>query len=550
MNLLSSSSPFPSRTHLRNSPTSSLSVSVLHEQTSAIPSMPTTSLWRQFPTSVRSHEQRDECRSSFPIVREGKTSQSTLDRKKIEDDVFAQEHMGTSDQQLGDFEDQLSHWSDLSYLFASLENEEYSLSAAMDNHKPMVVKSCDVISLAKEALSASKLAVSLSENCDIGGADFDGPLSSRSKDISTTQPKRVMSTRILERRAKKRRSTKPKLINKIGSSEKAESRRSNEGLDPNDPLRMFLWGPETRQLLTIQEENELIREIQDYNKLVDVKRKLCSQFDREPTFAEWASAVGLSSMALHLEVHSWKRSREKLIYANFRLVVHIAKQYQGRGLSLPDLLQEGSMGLMKSVEKFKPQAGCRFPTYAYWWIRQSIRKAIFQHSRTIRLPENMYGLLSKVLEARKSCIQEGHHNPTTEELALRVGITVEKLQKLLFFMRNPLSMQQPVWTDQDTTFQEVTADTRVESPGVSVERQLMRKHIRNLLGTLTPREHQIIKWRYGIGSGSEKRCSLSEIGTMFGLSKERVRQVENRALSKLKQSLESHGLKAYTDLLM
>ena len=121
-------------------------------------------------------------------------------------------------------------------------------------------------------------------------------------------------------------------------------------------------------------------------RLVKVKSKLQSQFGREPTLVEWAEAMGLSCSALQAELHSGNRSREKLINANLRMVVHIAKQYQGRGLSLQDLLQEGSMGLMKSVEKFKPQVGCRFATYAYWWIRQTITKFIMQHSRTIRLP--------------------------------------------------------------------------------------------------------------------------------------------------------------------
>lgn len=117
-----------------------------------------------------------------------------------------------------------------------------------------------------------------------------------------------------------------------------------------------------------------------------MKSKLQSQFGREPTLVEWAEAIGLRCSALQAELHSGNSSRDKLIYANLRMVVHIAKQYQSRGLSLQDLLQEGSMGLMKSVERFKPQVGCRFATYAYWWIRQTIRKSIMQHSRTVRLP--------------------------------------------------------------------------------------------------------------------------------------------------------------------
>uniref|UniRef100_A0A803N4T9 RNA polymerase sigma-70 domain-containing protein n=1 Tax=Chenopodium quinoa TaxID=63459 RepID=A0A803N4T9_CHEQI len=514
INLLSSSSSFPPRTQFRNNASSSLSVSMVNEQTSFVQST-TTTLLRQFSASVLSHEQRDECKQSSSVLKEDKTCQllSTLEGKKIEHAAYIQQQIGTSLQHQEELEHQLCHWSGSSFLFTSPISEEHPTSKAVGKHKDL--KSCDVISLAEEALLASKLALALAESSDALDAETDGSFSSRSSksNTPTVTPKTVRSSRLLERRNKKRKSSRPRVIHEIGRPEKkADPKRSSEGYDPNDPLRLFLWGPETKQLLTIQQENDLIAEIQNFIKLVNVKQKLESQFDREPTFAEWADAVGMSIVALHSE--------------------------------------EGSMGLMKSVEKFKPQAGCRFPSYAYWWIRQAIRKAIFQHSKTIRLPENMYSLHAKFLEARKLFIQEGHHQPTIEELAFRVGITVEKLQNLLILMRHPLSMQQPVWSDQNTTFQEITADTEIEKPDVCAEKQLMRKHIRNLLCTLAPRERQIIKLRFGIGSASEKRNSLSEIGAMFGLSKERVRQIESRALHKLKESLNSHGLLEYTDLLV
>nr|AFK38759.1 unknown [Lotus japonicus] len=311
---------------------------------------------------------------------------------------------------------------------------------------------------------------------------------------------------------------------------------------------MFLWGPETKKLLTFEEESQLISQIQNLFRLEEVKIRLQSQFGREPTMAEWADGVGLSCYALQTQLRSGTRSKEKLIHANLRMVVHVAKNYLGRGLSFQDLLQEGSMGLMKSVEKFKPQAGCRFASYAYWWIRQTIRRALFLHSRTIRLPENVYTLLGKLIEAKKFYNREGNVHPTKEELARKIGVTVDKLEILLSAARIPLSMQQTVWTDQDTTYQEITADTAIETPDVYVAKQLMRRHARNLLHTLNPRERRIIRLRFGIEDGYEK--SLSEIGTVFGLSKERVRQLESRALDKLKQCLASHGLDAYANLLV
>lgn len=415
----------------------------------------------------------------------------------------------------------------------------------------MGVEPCDVVTLAKIALSASKHAVSLAEDHKSFEADLDESLAPSLGSTTPVEQERIVrSTRLLERRSKKRRVPKQKvLVQETNSSKRSDLQRcKSKASDPDDPLRLFSWVPETKQLLTAKEESELIVHIQELIRLEEVKGRLHVQFGREPTLVEWAEAVALSSRALKSQLHCRNNSREKLIYANFRLVVHIAKQYQGRGLNLQDLLQEGSMGLMRSVKKFKPQVGCRFATYAYWWIRQAVRKAIFQHSRTIRLPDNVYGLLNKVTEAKRQCIQEGHHCPTKEQIAARAGVTVDKLERLLYSTRTPLSMQQHVWTDQNTTFQQITADTAIETPKSSVEKQLMRQHIRNLLSILSPKERKIMRLRYGIEGGKSK--SLSDIGAVFGLSKERVRQLESRALYKLRQRLGSEGLDAYEDLLV
>ncbi|KAH0932767.1 hypothetical protein HID58_009884 [Brassica napus] len=235
-------------------------------------------------------------------------------------------------------------------------------------------------------------------------------------------------------------------------------------------------------------------------KLEKVKTKLESQNGCEPTISEWAEAMGLS--------------------------VHIAKQYQNRGLNFQDLLQEGSMGLMKSVEKFKPQSGCRFATYAYW---------------TIRLP-------AKYQKPEKRASRKENYRPSKEQLASHVGVSKEKLDKLLSNTRTPLSMQQPIWSDQDTTFQEVTPDSGIDTPAMSVGKQMTRNHVRNIFNVLSPKERRIIKLRFGIGGGKQR--SLSEIGEIYGRSKERVRQLESRALYKLKQNMNIHGLSAYADFLV
>lgn len=564
-NMLSSSPSFPLRTHLRNGPSSSSSVSVLHEKaTFAVTSAPnsTTSLSRHFPTSVHLQEQRDESRTSLHLSKEERTPQVALDRRQIATAVsdHGEKNSAYSDQYLKDFESQFLHWPGLLYLLPSLQtgqNPSSSFarkSSKTNKEESMDVKPYEVLALAKKALSASKEAASLVEDSNLSGPVI---YESNSHDLRPPnsanflrEERTVRSARLLERRSRRRRVSKPKNTVHVSLSPKTSDllRKRSQDYDPNEALRLFLWGPETTQLLTAKEESEVMVQIQSWMRLEEVKMRLQYQFNREPTLVEWAAAVGISCRELKEQLHCGNISRDKLIYANFRLVVHIAKQYQNHGLSLQDLLQEGSRGLMRSVEKFKPQAGCKFATYAYWWIRQSIRKAIFQHSRIVRLPENVYSQLSKVLEARRLYIQEAHCHPTKEELAARAGISVEKLEKLLHFTRMPISMQQRVWSDQDTTFQEITADSKVEIPDVSVAKQLMRQHIRNLLGILSPRERRIIRMRFGIEDGKQK--SLSDIGAVFGLSKERVRQLENRALFKLRQCLNSHGLCSYTDLLV
>ncbi|XP_050228962.1 RNA polymerase sigma factor sigF, chloroplastic [Mercurialis annua] len=546
--LSSPPSPFPLRTHLKNCLSSS--VVMLHEQAvSAVTSAPTTSIARNFPTSVLMQEQRDELR---------RMSQVTLDRRQMESRTLVPEgnNSGEADQLMYNYDRLLLSWPSFSNLLSPQQTGQspsWSLtmqSVTTNKDEFMAVESTDVIDLAKKALSASKEAALLAQKCTV----LDDTVSTSfgsvdSSNHSTEEVKTVRSTRRLKRQSKNRRGTKTnEIFHEPYSSRKAGVHKKNEGVDPKDPLRFFLWGPETKQLLTAKEETELIAQVQDLMRLEEVKDKLKLQFGREPTFVEWADAVGHSYSVMQSQIHSGNRSREKLINANLRMVVHIAKQYRGRGLSLQDLLQRGSIGLMKSIEKFKPQVGCRFATYSYWWIRQTVKKAIFQHSRTIRLPENVYHILAKVLEAKRSYIQEGNRKPTKDELAKRTGITVEKLERLLCLTRMPYSMQQPVWADQGTTYQEVTADTEVEIPELSVAKQLMRKHVRGLLKILNPKERQIIKLRFGIEDGKQK--SLSEIGNVISLSKERVRQLESRALYKLKQCLDSHGLEAYADLIV
>uniref|UniRef100_A0A803PAK5 RNA polymerase sigma factor n=1 Tax=Cannabis sativa TaxID=3483 RepID=A0A803PAK5_CANSA len=553
-NLLSSPPSFPPRTHFRNNYSSSSPASASASTSGpAVTSVPTTSIAQRFSASVLLQEQRDELRPMLRLTKEEKTSQGMLDRRKNESGSLVHEdksHAETN-RQKWEFEHTSIHWPSFWHVFPSSQTKMDSSAAltmeltTAGGKKTLNVGLCDAIALAKKALEASKEAALLVEDSKLVGADSYDMVS---LSLAGKEDKTVRSTRLIERRSKKRNVPKSKILSGENHSFRSADVRKNSSFDSDDPLRLFLASSETKQLLTFEEEFELIARVQDLMKLEQVKDRLQSEFGREPTLVEWAEAVGIHYRILRTQICSGTSSREKLICSNLRMVVHIAKQYQGRGVGLQDLMQEGSKGLMKSVEKFKPQAGCRFASYAYWWIRQSIRKAIFQHSRTIRLPENMYTLLGKVSEAKRSCIEVGNHSPSKEDLARHAGITVERLQKLLYITRTPLSLQQPVWADQKTTFQEVTADSGTEIPDVSVSKQMMRRHLHGLIRSLNVREQQIIRLRFGIGGATRK--SLSEIGNMYGLSKERVRQLESRALYKLKQCLVSHDLDAYSDLLV
>ncbi|KAI5425854.1 hypothetical protein KIW84_031616 [Lathyrus oleraceus] len=549
--MFSPSTPFPSR--ILHSP----SVVMLHEQAApAVSSLPSSFAAQSFPTSVLLQENRDEYRPLLHMHKEDKTSQAALNTRVMDAmSVLERNNNDDVDESAHNSMRQLHLRCHLQNLLASSPEED--LVSSSSTMQPVDDFQWSALSLAKQALSASKQAAAVAEELKLIKVDDNNDSSPLSlADSSIGMNKIVRSTRLKERRSKQIKVSNSKVLDEERYlTKKSDVKRRlhvekklKEGLDGNDALRLFLRSPETKQLLNLEEESQLIAQIQGLFKLKETKIKLQSQFGREPTMHEWADCVGLSGRVLQARLHSGNKSKDKLILANLRLVVHIAKYYQGRGLSLQDLLQEGSMGLMRSVKKFKPQAGSRFSTYAYWWIRHSIRRAIYMHSKTIRLPETFYALLGKVAEAKKSYIIEGNLNPTKEEIARRVEITVDKLEMLLFSSRTPLSMEQVIWSDQNTTFQEITADSTIEIPNVYVAKQLMRSHVHSLLNTLSPRERKVIRLRFGIEDGYEK--SLSEIGKVLGVCKESVRKIESKGLNKLKQCLVDQQPDAYADLIV
>src|SRR5438067_6141184 len=248
---------------------------------------------------------------------------------------------------------------------------------------------------------------------------------------------------------------------------------------------------------------------------------------------------------LEAQISHGRQARRRLIEANLRLVVSIARRYMNRGIPLGDLIQEGNLGLLRAVEKFDYHRGFKFSTYATWWIRQAISRALADHARTIRIPVHMVETMSKFNRSARNLLQELGREPTAQEIANEMEISVEKVREIIRIFREPMSLEAPIGEEEDSSLGDFIEDRSSLSPVDAASRQLLKEQIGEVLDSLTSRERKVLELRFGLEDGRNR--TLEEIGREFSVTRERIRQIEAEALQKLRHPSRSRKLKDYLE---
>jgi RNA polymerase primary sigma factor len=304
------------------------------------------------------------------------------------------------------------------------------------------------------------------------------------------------------------------------------------GVSSDDTVGLYLKEMARVPLLSTEEEVELAKRLEAGNKARAEMVRLGDQIDDDKRHE------------LEAVIEDGKAARDHLIKANTRLVVSIAKKYMGRGVHFLDLIQEGNLGLMKAVEKFDYTRGYRFSTYATWWIRQTITRAIADQGRTIRVPVHMSDRIRRLYKTARQLEQENGRKPTPEEIAARMDLEPRKVQWMLKVSWRPMSLERPVGEEEDSELGSFIEDLTTPTPTQSAYQNLLREKVEEVLGTLTAREARILRLRFGLQNG--RSYTLEEVGQKFGLTRERIRQIEGKALRRLRHPRRSRQLRDFT----
>ena len=329
--------------------------------------------------------------------------------------------------------------------------------------------------------------------------------------------------------------------------EEIEEIPEEEIVDPNtlvdsfgidDPVRMYLKEIGKVDLLTSEQEVALA---QTMVRGQEVKKTL-EDMEAEG-IAEGIEIDEETKRSLQKEIKAGERAKQNLAEANLRLVVSIAKRYVGRGMLFLDLIQEGNLGLIKAVEKFDYTKGYKFSTYATWWIRQAITRAIADQARTIRIPVHMVETINKVIRVSRQLLQELGHDPSPEEISEEMGMPVDKVREILKIAQEPVSLETPIGEEEDSHLGDFIPDEDASEPSEAASFTLLKEQLVEVLSTLTPREEKVLKLRFGIEDGRTR--TLEEVGKEFNVTRERIRQIEAKALRKLRHPSRSKKLKDF-----